>query len=49
MAEADGTGWVAPQSTRWGADVKLVGDDVFVTNSERLSKGHRLGVANSIS
>jgi len=28
--------------------VQLVGDDLFVTNTERLSKGIELGVANSI-
>ncbi|ETJ25341.1 Enolase, partial [human gut metagenome] len=28
--------------------VQLVGDDLFVTNTERLEKGIQLGVANSI-
>ena len=31
-----------------GAKVQLVGDDLFVTNTERLTKGIELGVANSI-
>lgn len=31
-----------------GGKVQLVGDDLFVTNTERLSKGIELGVANSI-
>ena len=47
MAEDDWDGW-AELTTRMGARVQLVGDDVFVTNSERLAKGVGLGVANSI-
>jgi enolase len=47
MAEDDWDGWVA-LTTRMGSRVQLVGDDVFVTNSERLAKGIGLGVANSI-
>ena len=31
-----------------GTKVQLVGDDLFVTNTERLSKGIKLGCANSI-
>jgi enolase len=31
-----------------GDKVQLVGDDLFVTNTERLSKGIKMGVANSI-
>jgi len=31
-----------------GEKIQLVGDDLFVTNTERLSKGIDLGVANSI-
>ena len=31
-----------------GSKVQLVGDDLFVTNTERLSKGIALGAANSI-
>ena len=33
---------------RIGKKVQLVGDDLFVTNTERLSKGINLGVANSL-
>jgi enolase len=47
MAEDDWDGWAA-LTTRLGSKVQLVGDDVFVTNSERLAKGIELGVANSI-
>ena len=31
-----------------GAKIQLVGDDLFVTNTERLAKGIRLGCGNSI-
>lgn len=31
-----------------GGQIQIVGDDLFVTNVERLSKGLKLGVANSI-
>jgi enolase len=31
-----------------GDKIQLVGDDLFVTNTERLAKGIELGVANSI-
>jgi len=47
MAEDDWDGWSA-LTTRLGSRVQLVGDDVFVTNSQRLAKGIELGVANSI-
>jgi enolase len=47
MAEDDWDGWVALTS-RMGSRMQLVGDDVFVTNSERLARGIGLGVANSI-
>ena len=47
MAEDDWDGWAA-LTTRLGSRVQLVGDDVFVTNSQRLAKGIELGVANSI-
>ncbi|MDQ1461276.1 MAG: enolase [Actinomycetota bacterium] len=47
MAEDDWEGWAA-LTARMGSRVQLVGDDVFVTNSERLAKGVELGVANSI-
>jgi enolase 1/2/3 len=47
MAEDDWDGWTA-LTQRMGGRVQLVGDDVFVTNSERLARGVELGVANSI-
>ena len=47
MAEEDWDGWAAITS-RLGARVQLVGDDLFVTNTERLSRGIDAGVANSI-
>jgi enolase len=47
MAEDDWDGW-ATLTRRLGTEVQLVGDDVFVTNSERLGRGIEAGVANSI-
>jgi enolase len=47
MAEEDWTGW-RTLTERLGAHVQLVGDDLFVTNTERLRRGIELGVANSI-
>jgi enolase len=47
MAEDDWAGW-ATLTRRLAGDVQLVGDDVFVTNSERLARGIDAGVANSI-
>jgi enolase len=47
MAEDDWKGWVA-LTEALGEKVQLVGDDVFVTNSERLQKGIVDGVGNSI-
>ncbi len=47
MAEDDWEGWKL-LTERIGDRVQLVGDDLFVTNTERLSKGIELGVANSI-
>lgn len=47
MAEEDWEGW-AMLTKALGDKVQLVGDDLFVTNVERLSKGIKLGVANSI-
>jgi enolase len=47
MAEDDWEGWkLLTQAI--GKKIQLVGDDLFVTNTERLSKGIELGVANSI-
>ena len=47
MAEEDWAGWKA-LNDRNGGSVQLVGDDLFVTNSERLARGIDVGVANSI-
>jgi enolase len=47
MAEEDWDGWSA-LTAALGDRVQLVGDDLFVTNSERLGRGIADGVANSI-
>ncbi|MEA4919750.1 MAG: phosphopyruvate hydratase [Clostridiaceae bacterium] len=47
MAEEDWEGWKM-LTEALGNKIQLVGDDLFVTNTERLSKGIELGVANSI-
>ena len=47
MAEEDWDGWKTLTS-RIGNKVQLVGDDLFVTNAQRLQKGIELGCANSI-
>lgn len=47
MAEDDWEGWAAI-TREIGDKVQLVGDDLFVTNTERLSRGISDGVANSI-
>ncbi|PKQ15192.1 MAG: phosphopyruvate hydratase [Actinobacteria bacterium HGW-Actinobacteria-7] len=47
MAEEDWDGWKL-LTERLGDKVQLVGDDLFVTNTERLRKGIEMGVANSI-
>ena len=47
MAEEDWDGWAALTGAL-GGRIQLVGDDLFVTNSERLARGIEAGVANSI-
>lgn len=47
MGEEDWTGW-RMMTEELGHKIQLVGDDLFVTNTERLAKGIDLGVANSI-
>ncbi len=47
MAEDDWDGW-ATLTTALGDTVQLVGDDLFVTNVERLDRGIERGVANAI-
>ena len=47
MAEEDWEGWKM-LTDALGGKIQLVGDDLFVTNTQRLKKGIELGVANSI-
>ncbi|MFA7109524.1 MAG: phosphopyruvate hydratase, partial [Sphaerochaetaceae bacterium] len=47
MAEDDWEGW-KKMTDRLGDKIQIVGDDLFVTNTERLQKGIDMGVANSI-
>ncbi len=41
-------GWLEGTTERLGKKIQLVGDDLFVTNTERLERGIEGGVANSI-
>ena len=47
LAEDDWEGWKA-LTERIGSKVQLVGDDLFVTNPQRLAEGIQKGVANSL-
>ncbi len=47
MAEFDWDGWKL-LTDKVGSKIQLVGDDLFVTNTDYLAKGIELGVANSI-
>jgi enolase len=47
LAEDDWKGWKA-MTARLGKKIQLVGDDLFVTNPNRLSRGIREGAANAI-
>ena len=47
MSEDDWDGW-AELTKQLGSRVQLVGDDIFVTNTERLARGIAEGAANSI-
>lgn len=47
LAEDDWQGW-SKLTSALGRKVQLVGDDLFVTNTERLKKGIDSGIANSI-
>jgi enolase len=47
MSEDDWQGWQA-LTTALGGKCQLVGDDVFVTNTQRLARGIKEGIANSI-
>ncbi len=47
MAEDDWSGW-STLTDRLGSRIQLVGDDLFVTNTDRLKRGIDSGVANAI-
>jgi enolase len=47
LAEDDWDGWVV-MNKRLGKRVQIVGDDIFVTNPERIKKGIELNCANSV-
>ncbi|MBL7487845.1 phosphopyruvate hydratase [Frankia sp. AgB1.9] len=47
LAEDDWDGWVEI-TTRLGSKVQIVGDDLFVTNPERLARGIAAGAANAL-
>ena len=47
LAEDDWDGWKV-MTQRLGDRIQLVGDDLYVTNTRRLTKGIQMGVANSI-
>ena len=47
LDEEDWEGW-QKLTAKLGGKVQLVGDDLFVTNTERLKKGIELGCGNSI-
>ncbi len=47
LAEDDWEGWKI-LTLKLGQEIQLVGDDLFVTNTERLSRGIEQGICNSI-
>jgi len=47
LAEDDWSGWKL-MTEKLGKKIQIVGDDLFVTNTTRLARGIKLGVANSI-
>lgn len=47
MGEDDWTGW-AHMTARLGEKIQIVGDDLFVTNPEKLRRGIEEGIANAI-
>ena len=47
LAEDDWDGWVA-LTARLGRSIQLVGDDLLVTNTERIARGIELAAANSV-
>jgi len=47
MAEDDWAGWKV-MTDKLGSKIQIVGDDIFVTNTERLARGIKEGIGNSI-
>ena len=47
LAEDDWSGWKL-MNQKLGRKIQIVGDDIFVTNTTRLAKGIKMGVANSV-
>ncbi len=47
LAESDWAGWKV-LTEKLGANLQLVGDDIFVTNTKILSRGITEGIANSV-
>ena len=47
MAEDDWEGWKL-MTDALGSRIQIVGDDLFVTNTQRVKKGIELGVANAV-
>lgn len=47
LSEEDWDGWKL-LTKQLGKRIQLVGDDLFVTNTERIAKGRELGVANAV-
>ena len=47
MAENDWDGWKL-MTDKLGSKIQIVGDDLFVTNTQRIATGHREGLANSV-
>ena len=47
VGEEDYEGWRA-MSDRFGGEILLVGDDLFVTNEKRVRRGIEIGIANSV-
>ncbi|MDD2373388.1 MAG: phosphopyruvate hydratase, partial [Syntrophomonadaceae bacterium] len=47
LAEDDWEGWKL-LTDRLGKKIQLIGDDLFVTNTERLARGIEMGICNSI-
>jgi enolase len=47
LSEEDWDGWIA-LTERIGARTQIVGDDLFVTNPERLARGVAVGAANAL-